>query len=269
MSQFAHRTMTWQQTVCVLLVLAALIFAVMAFGEGSDLDNVRDIGRYGLALTIPLFVVLLAWHFRTTRGTDKYPDILSQMVPPEQIFQEGASHFWLLARQEGANLRVSVLIQSMRAGPGRFRLKLKQKGTMFTSTTPALPRPLVCDVPGAAVVFADTSIRLPAAQTPSKLTFFLEPSFRGKGRFVRFARRGVVTKRVNTGMTLGLLLTGTLYAGGGTTCTVQLAPVGAEDATAPTDWYDWRAAEVWSPGDPVDVDTAAARLAERPTQEAV
>jgi hypothetical protein len=269
MSQFAHRSLTWQQTLCVLLALAAVTFSVMAFGKGSDLDGVRHIGRYGLAITVPLFAVLLVSHFRATRRPDEYPDILSQLVPVEEIFEEGPSHFWFTARQEGQNLRVSVLVQNKRAGPGRFRLKLKHKGTMFTSGARSLPSPLICDVGGAAVVFADTSFPLPQLHAPSSLTFFIEPSFRAKGRSVRFARRGVVTKRVSTGVTLGLLLTGTLYAGGGTTCTVDLAPVGADETAAESDWYDWRAAHVWSPDDPVPVDVVVTRLQVRPTQEAV
>ncbi len=269
MSQFGRRSMTWQQTVGVLLVIAAFIFAIMAFGEGSDLDGVRDIGRYGLAITIPLAIFLFAWNYRATHRPDEHPDILSQLVAPEQILQAGASHFAVLPRQEGACLRVSVMIQNTRAGAGRFHLTLKRKGSVFTSATPPLPGALWVDVGGASVVFADALVRLPPMHAASNLAFFLEPSFRAKGRQIRFARRAGVERRVHPVMTASLLFTGTLLTGGGITCTVPLTAVSDADAADSTDWYNWRAAEVWSPDDPVDVDIVAARLADRPTEEAV
>jgi hypothetical protein len=256
------KPLTWQQTLAVLVCIPILAFAVMAFGQGDDLKPVRNVGRIGLPICVAVFVLLMVSHVRSSRRPDLVPDVLSQVVPIDTIFQVGKSHLFITACQNGRVIVVRALIQNLCDGEGELRMFLRPG---------SVGAPLLhCTIPGSSVVMAQTMVDPGPIAKPCKLRGYIEGSFRHTGQQVRFGRRTAVTKRVNTGVTVALMFAGHIHAGGGTVLNVDVLPVPEEMALSRDEQRSlnlWQVQSVWTIEDPTTPDEIADQFNAGPEQE--
>jgi hypothetical protein len=256
------KPLTWQQVLAILVFIACFAFVVMAFGQGADLDPVRGIGRYGIAVCAPVFVALLVWHWRATHRPDLEPDVLAQLVPPLSQMQVGRAHLFVSGQQDGRGVHLLVLVQNLCDGDGELRLNLRPK-TSRGGGRLIVPE-LRCQVPGTALLAARILVGVGPMDRPRTVQAYVDASFSSSGRQVRFGRRSAVTQRVSPALTAGLLLTGAVVAGGGTLLTLQLQPLpsqpDAADAAPQPEQYAWDAQVLWSPQRRAPVEQIAAEL---------
>lgn len=252
------KPLTWQQVVIVLLVIAALGFAVCAWGGNID-PPTRVVGRYGFVATLAVMTALIGWHVARSRLADVYPDLLSAIVPPQSIFQIGQCHFHLFAEPlADGNAQLTLLVQNLLGGEGNFELRLHSNandvsvpGVGFAVPPAALVRCQIVVVP----------VRSDHAWT-ARLQ--VDAKFRGKGKAIRFGRRRAVSKPVSPGVTALALLGGHLHTGGGTFLNVPipprdpLEPAGA--SSEDSEDAQWEFDVIWSLADWPNVDVVAPRL---------
>jgi hypothetical protein len=269
MAHFGHKPLTWQQVLSVVLVLAALIFAILAYG-GNIEPQLRPLGRIGLWSSVAAIVLLLGWHNRRSKRPDLMPDVLAAVFSPDAVLQLGDVHIAVASQQHGPWLVLRLFLQNLRDGLGFLELRMQPRGTGVLPTGDGgasllqhgVPT-LSCDVPGGAVVEVAVVLPLRPPAAPTSITLFLSGKFHGAGRRVRFGRRGAVTERVKPGMTLALLAVGHLHAGGGTYVTLPVAPtrdLPPFDPALPPEAGEWRRTTVWSPENPASPDDVAAYL---------
>src|SRR5258706_15669889 len=121
-----HKALTWQQTVAVLLILAILVFCVLAFG--NDIERpVRTIGRDGLAVGLLLLGSVWWSQRRASRRQDIYPDIVATLADPATILQVGRLHVLVapLFFERGAKLM--LVAQNTRDGQASLTLRFSSR----------------------------------------------------------------------------------------------------------------------------------------------
>ena len=257
-SRFTRQPLTWQQALCVVLLLAALPFAGFGFGAGAE-GTSRTVGRYGLAACAGLFIVLLAWHFRKTRRPDLAPDILVAVFGPDSILQLGDVHIAAAAWQDGPWLVVRAVLQNLRDGLGFLELRFEPRSG-GNALGARLPR-LSCEVDGSGVVDATVVVSVRPLAAPTQLKAFISGKFRGAGRRVRFGRRMAVTERVKPVTTAAMLALGHVHYGGGTVLSLTLTtPPVPPPLLLPEAVGRWHVAPLWSPQEPATPEEVAARL---------
>jgi|SRR5688572_539328 len=256
-----QKSLTWQQTACILLAIVIFVFVVMRFG-GDISDEARQVGLYGLAVTVPLFVLVLVSHFRRVRKSDIYPDLLATIVPVQSIMQAGQCHFHIesgcLANGE---IMIGVLAQNLLDAEGTLQLRFKS--SVRSVDVPALH----CVLPPAGIVRATMRFMTEATEKPYQFRLALLADHKGKGMAIRFGRRGTVTRRVNPAVTTIALLGGVVYAGGGTYLTLQVPAHSVPPELRQAPPASWELEEIWSAEDWPDVDVFRARLTGAATTE--
>jgi len=215
--------------------------AVMPSAAGRGADGVRA-GSRGAQHRDP--------HPAVRRAAE--PDILGQVCNPTGILHVGDAHLYLGGALAGDSLLITVLAQNLFDADNDVEVALGvDKGAQFLGGS--VP-PLALRVPPSGVVGARLAVpvRTGKKRGEVKLSILAGSKAQG-GNKVRFARRNALSKRVNPGLTAALLVTGTLYAGGGTFLTVEIPPGPLPGAgSGATGSSGWEAEAIWLPGNPLE-----------------
>jgi hypothetical protein len=238
-----ERPMTWQQAVAVLAVIPTFLFVILLFAEGEDAQRLRHSAWLGLPASAAAVIFFTLWHFRRIRRPDLFPDILAQMVPQEQILQVGRCHLYIAARPCGIGVEVGVFIQNLTDGLGILRLQFKPPFSVWGRSV-IIPE-LECEVPPGAVIHAHGRFASDFDRS-SVQKVYLEGNFYSTGKQVRFARRSVITRRMNPLLNLGLLLASHYHRRGGVY--IEITPDAQVSGDETVDFDEqWTTSLIWSP----------------------
>jgi hypothetical protein len=242
-----QRPVTWQEVVLVFLGLALIGGLILAWMPDIE-PGVREIGKWILAIVIPLMIVVGVSEYRRLYRKDLFPDVLATLVPPEQIFQAGDAHFAITGDQEGEALRLVCLVQNLYDSENHFRLTLRPEsgGDWLAYELPEL----LITLPAGAVTQAKLHMPLRLADKHGALKLLISAKSKAsRGRQVRFARRNAITMRVHSGVKLALLFTGHVVHGGGAFLTIPLGGY-FQSRIAEHDYAPavWETAVIWQPG---------------------
>lgn len=195
----------------ILLGIVALFASVLAFGGNID-SPTRTVGIYLLVGSILALLGCVYWHLRLESREDIYPDILSTLVPENEISEVGAAHIAVRFEQCHAEFWIIVLAQNLVDAPSLLVLKLKEE-----SGTEILPNPvprLEMVLPPAAVASARIMMTIDKA---GELKF--KPlgacTSRERGKRVRFARRYVLQTKTSGLFQIAGILGGNFFLLGG------------------------------------------------------
>ena len=242
-----QRPVTWQEVVLVFLGLALFGGAILAWVPDIQ-PGVREIGKWILAIVIPLMIIVAVSDYRRLHRKDLFPDVLATLVSPEQIFQSGDAHFAISGVQEGDAIRFVCLVQNLYDSENHFRLALRSEsgGEWLAYELPEL----LITLPAGAVMQAKLHMPLRLADKHGALKLLISGrSGAARGRQIRFARRNAITMRVHPGVKVALLVTGHVVHGGGTFLTIPLGG-SFRSQIAERDYAPavWETVAIWQPG---------------------
>jgi hypothetical protein len=236
--------LTWQQIVAILVGIPTAIVGMLLFAPDLAPNRPTLAINFGIGLLICVGFTL--WHRRRVHRSDLHPDVLTTLVPAHLILELGRCHLYSAARMWGNMVEIAGYAQNLNDGPGRLELTFVDRSSLWNDRV-VIP-PLVCDIPPAAVVQFGGRF-LCSGPVGRTYKVFLEGRYQAGGRQVRFARRRVLSKRVNPATTAFALTMGALYVGGGTSLSFV---VQADRPTAPPPLGDapWTSTPVWLPPAP-------------------
>jgi len=261
----AAKALTGRQIVIVLLCIVVFGGVVAALGaeeqpDPSTASRVTMISGCAVAaLAVGTIIALAVGDYRASHRHDVEPDVLSSLVPADQLLQVGRCHLWITAKKREDRLRIVVLLQNLFDSENAVDLELdaRNHGGLLQAPIPDM----VVAIPPSAVVEAAIEVPLTITGSTRKLKFALKGKSRTVGgRQVRFRRRNAITQPVHPLVQIGGLLVGRLMWGGGTflTATVAPAPVNASASPAASSG-NWTFTTLWLPGE--DAAVAATRIA--------
>ena len=231
----------------LLFALVALMLVTIAQPRhiprrGFDVQPSRWPAYTTMIVCATLSGLMFWWEYRRPRPTDRQPDILTQLFPPKHVLKIGTVHAVMAARQSHHSLKLMVVVQNRRDGPGRFTLRVS--GRRLGARFPVLD----CDVPGSGVVLATAlvPVRPPASAKKRRLHLRVTRA-KSAGRTVRFADH----------KTIGVFLP---WLGWDTWLGLQLAPT--ERANEVEQASEWSTDTIWSVDAPIDAASIAPRIAE-------
>jgi hypothetical protein len=180
--------LSWQMIVAFVLGVPLLMASLIAVAPDDD-----KVGRR-LALTIvgiclPFFLLVVFLEVTQNHGKDSQPDLLAKLIPLDDIFQARDCHFAVMAIQQAAVVRFSVLIQNLRGGAGEFQIRIFPRPV---DKCPIDVPVLHCDIAESALAHASIEVPMPELQSAKTIYMRYSASSKTSGRLVRFARRQVV-----------------------------------------------------------------------------
>ena len=235
----------------LLIALMALMFFTLvprprAVARGAtqpvQMDPERLVMRNVMIVTGTLSLALFVYAVRRPQRSDIQPDILQQIFPPQHILKIHDAHAVLGARQSRDRLKLFVVIQNRREGPGKFRLNVASR-CLRDGRWPALE----CSIPGGGVVIALCAAPLKDLKRRVKLPiYFRVRRSRSTGPVVRFAAHRVAGDNL-------------VFRAWGGKVALQLVPLDSHDRTE-HEAAHWSIETLWTPNAPAAVDEIAQRV---------
>ncbi len=182
------KPLSWRMIIAILLGILILLFAYNAFASGVDY-KIQKIAQIITFTAVALLALLINLEIRAGYREDIEPDLLSELVPAELIYQKGDCHFSAKAVQRGAVIRFSVIFQNRREQPGDFYLEIfSPKSKDVRIEVPILR----CPLEGAGLARAIVDVPVPDIDSPVTVYMEYDGCGNSSGRVVRFARQQVI-----------------------------------------------------------------------------
>ncbi len=243
-----------QKELTIPTILAVLfgfiVFVALILVFGGDIEpQVRTVGVYLLIGSSFALLGCIRWHFALEGREDIYPDVLSTLVPSNEISEVGSAHISVRFEQNDADFWIVVLAQNLVDASSLLVLDLERE-----AGAKILPRrvpQLEMVLPPAAVVESRIKMRInDGGELKFKPVGACTP--REQGTRVRFARRGVLQSELSSGLWLAGLLAGGMFLLGGTARYIR---VSVSKPSARAEDHDdgppsWQRDILWSPETP-------------------
>jgi hypothetical protein len=253
----AQTPISWQISGCIVLAIVLLFSCPIAFAadSGKDAQLIPGIIAGAAVLFLAIFIFL---EIRDNHGTDSQPDLLAQLVPLDDIYLAGDSHFSMTAMQRGAVIRFIVLIQNLREEPGEFDLQIFTR--QFKDFPGEIPI-LRCSIAGACLAKAFVDVPLPNLESLRTIYWQYSATAKTKGRRVRFAKRRVVVSEFSKiiGMAVAVKTHQEEVMLQSTAIKLDLTPVNSMAMATPV---QWKVENLWDPKHPKPVEELRSALAD-------
>jgi hypothetical protein len=252
--------LSWRQVIAILLIIASLVLLLAATavyeGQPNEIANLRRNFWIAFSCCAISSVALFFWHHRIVSQPDVYPDILSQLVGANQVFELDTLHFWATGYQFGSQCRVIILLQNVYAAHCTGRLQLIPVGT--TTRVQQANLPLEFDLGAAEIIAVWRDFPLPVPPT-AELSFGIDGFIRKvRAPRIRNKRFNAIRSQTPTAIVLAGAMVGHIHYSSGSRLNIRLEPV-APDAKIVTESTGWQTLSLWSPEQPLD-HTAISQL---------